>query len=152
MRRITQYTGCLDNYYQVEMYSTKFDGSNHNTHLSFFAYAKNPFDTIITENVLSIGIIIPLDSIYSFCGFYCFKEDTLLNYPNVIVGGYIEDFYDSIAINGRIYHNIYRLIGEFANPQYEKIDEILYSISEGIIEFTTNKGNVWYLKKDLHWA
>jgi hypothetical protein len=141
------YNGCLGNYYNSEIFATLFNSNLLNTRsrISIFAQTKNPFDTIYNINLLNISIKIPVDSIYPFSGFYCFSEDTLFNYP-LIVRGYVEDFYDTIMLDGKIHQNIYLLAGEKGMPQYERINKILFSISEGIIRFSTNRNNVWNLR------
>lgn len=140
------YSGCLGNYYKTELYATQFNPTDPKKVIVIFEGTKNPYDSNYNENALSIGIRIPIDSIRGFAGFYSFRKDTLFNQKNP-VQGHIVQFYDTLTIANIVYLNVYLLAGENGNQNYETINKIFYSISDGILSFSTNRNNVWVLQQ-----
>jgi len=136
---------CLGNYYETEYSITKF----YNSTKKFIYFSETvpyPFDTIYKENGIHIGLGLPGDTIYPFDGYFAFQKDTLYNYPYLPVANICE-FYDTINIGNKLYHHVYLLEGSHLPVGFEKIIKIFYSISDGILRFSTNKDNVWSLKQ-----
>lgn len=139
------YIGCLGNYYKAEYSMTKFYNS---TRKFIFIHESTPipFNSMYTENGIQIGIGIPGDTIYAFDGFYAFHQDTLFNYPQW-PAAQIDQFYDTITITNKLYHNVYLLEGGQLPIGSERIIKVYYSISDGILRFETNRNNVWSLQQ-----
>ena len=135
---------CLGNYYKKETYITQF-----NEQPSFWIriYISKPsqFDTLDNVDGLRIALSIPGDSIALFDGEYAFNADSIFTYPH-LAGPYVANFYDTVSINGKIFHNVYNLIGYRTHADSEYLSQLLYSISDGIIRFTSNKNKSWSLE------
>ena len=136
---------CLGNYYKTEYAVTRFYNSTKKF-IWFNETVAYPFGTIYKENGIHIGVGLPGDTIYPFDGYFAFRKDTLFNYPNFPVSN-IDDFYDTLTIGNIVYHHVYLLEGAHLPAGFEKIIKIYYSISDGILRFSSNKGNVWSLKQ-----
>ena len=136
---------CLGNYYRVEYSLTKFY-EMPKKFIFLSAVTSYPFDTMYKENRFQVGIGFPGDSIYPFDGFYGFREDSLFYYPHFPYAK-IDQFYDTITIGRKLYHKVYLLEGTHLPANYEQIIKIFYSVSEGILGFSTNKFNAWTLQQ-----
>jgi len=144
------FTGCLGHYYETERYSTSFNPTDKRKRISFTEFGINPFESINKEKVLVIHLSVPEYSVHSFHGNYWFRKDTLLNNPCCPnANGYIKKFYPAMVIGNQEYSKVYLLMGAKEADSYEYIREILYSIKEGILSFSTNKNNVWQLQKKI---
>jgi len=136
---------CLGNYFKKEVSATQFYISTKKF-IVFFEYAPDLLDTMYIENGLQIGIGIPGDTIYPFDGFYAFRQDTLFTYPRW-PAAQVDQFYDTITIANKVYSNVYLLEGAHLPIGSERIIKILYSVSDGILRFSTNRDNVWSLQQ-----
>ena len=135
---------CLGNYYKTEAYITQFNDRPTNW-IRIQINKSNPYDSTIKENGLIIYLSIPWDSVYMFEGQYAFNEDSLFSYP-YLPGPYVVQVYDTISIDGQLYHKVYLLKGFQHLFLPERITQVLYSTSFGILSFSTNKNNVWHIK------
>jgi len=135
---------CLGNYYKTETYITQFNDRPTNW-IRIQINKASPFDTIFKGNGFRISISIPGDSVYMFEGEYSFTEDSLFSYPNLL-GAYVARVYDTITIDGQLYHKVYLLKGYQHLFLPERIIQVLYSTSFGILSFSTNKNNSWHFK------
>jgi hypothetical protein len=139
---------CLGQYYKTEVYNTDFYQKNANIYGFYITeYAKNPFDSLQGKNILSIVIDIHIDTIQSFIGYYKFAADTLFTYNIPVFPSYIEQFYDTITVSGKTYFKVYSLVGGIGTSREERIIKILYSVSDGIIKFSTNQNRFWELRE-----
>ncbi len=135
---------CLGNYYKTEVYITQFN--DYPTNWIRIQISKpSPYDTTYKVNGLVISLSIPGDSIYMFEGQYAFNEDSIFSYPH-LPGPYVAQVYDTITIAGQFYHKVYLLKGFQHLFVPERITQVLYSTSYGILSFSTNKNNVWLIK------
>jgi len=139
------YPGCLGNYYTTEASYTKFYNSFKKT-IQIWMTTGNPLDTTLRENSIRFIISVQGDSIHPFDGLYAFRADSLFNYPH-FPAAHIEMYYDTINISGRLYHKVYLLKGSSAPNNIEKITQMYYSVSDGILQFSTNEGKLWSLKE-----
>ena len=146
-----KYSGCLGNYIKTESYYTQFRQSIDQL-ISIGVCTKNPFDSNYNENHFHIHLFIPDDSIMGFEGLYSFRQDTIFNFPPIASSVHVDMFYDTITILNNLYHKVYKLEGFHLSNNSERITNILYSLSDGIIRFSTTKNNVWDLeaRKILH--
>ncbi|HNX01797.1 MAG TPA: hypothetical protein PKK33_10555 [Candidatus Cloacimonadota bacterium] len=135
---------CLGNYYKTETYITQFNDRPTNW-IRIQVNKASPYDTTFKVNGFRISISIPGDSIYMFEGEYSFTEDSLFSYPNLF-GASVDGVYDTITIGGQLYHKVYHLKGYQHLFIPERITDVLYSTSCGILSFSTNKSSVWYKK------
>jgi len=140
---------CLGNYYKSEAYITQFNDRPKNW-IRIQITKPGPFNSI-KFNGLNIYISIPGDSVYMFEGEYSFTEDSIFSYPNLF-GASVAEVYDTITIDGQLYHKVYLLKGYQHLFLPERITQVLYSTSFGILRFSTNKNNVWNInnKTILH--
>jgi|GEM_PF-3110172 hypothetical protein len=139
---------CLGEYYKTEVYTTSFYQKNANVYGFYISeYAKNPFDSIQGKSILSIVIDLHIDTIQSFVGYYKFAADTLFTYTIPVFPSYIEYFYDTLIVSGKTYFKVYSLVGGIGTSREERIIKVLYSVSDGIIKFSTNQNRYWELKE-----
>jgi len=78
--------------------------------------------------------------------FMLFVRDTLFTYPHW-PAAQVDQFYDTITIANKVYSNVYLLEGAHLPIGSERIIKILYSVSDGILRFSTNRDNVWSLQQ-----
>ena len=140
------YKGCFGDYYKVEYVETYFNQRSLDQ-ISLVELAPDPYDTLYTKNGLDIEIRFtgPSDIDY-FQGRYAFNKDTLFNYPYCNYAR-IDSFYDKITISNKLYHKVYLLEGSLNSQGGEVFNKVYYSVSDGILRFSTNRGNVWDLKE-----
>lgn len=136
---------CLGNYFEKEYSITRFNNAT-GKFIILWETTPDPFDSLYKENGLQIGLCFSNDSIFPFEGFYAFKKDTIFNYPNCPFAK-VETYFDTLTIENKLYQQVYLLKGGSGPNNTETIVEIYYSISEGIIQFVTNRNNVWSLQK-----
>jgi hypothetical protein len=137
---------CLGNYYKTEAYLTQFNDRPTNW-IRIQINKASPYDTALKVNGIRIFISIPGDSVYMFEGEYSFTADSLFSYPNLL-GASVAGVYDTITIDGQLYHKVFLLKGNQHLFIPERITDVLYSTSYGILSFSTNKNNVWHIKNE----
>jgi len=137
---------CLGNYYKVEWNKTQFNKMTTKG-IYLVETLPSPFDTTHPDMRLQFSICIPGGEIAPFDGIYGFRQDTLFTDPHYSLFASIKQYYDTLTIREKHYSKVNLLKGAGGPPGDEKITEVWYSVSDGIIRFSTNYNKVWDLKE-----
>lgn len=140
------YTGCLGNYSGIEYYLVQFN-DQQTPWLRIQLAPPNPYDTTNHNATMRLTLSIRGDSTLLFDGLFGISSDTIFNahWPLSTVSA----FYDTMIIAGITYKKVYLLECSSHVPAqwYDRITKVYYTISDGIIMFTTKKGKIWRISE-----
>ena len=137
---------CLGNYYNIEQCVTRFNMTSTKD-IYIMECGSSPLYSIYPDKQIHFSIRIPWGEIAPFDGVYGFLQDTLFTDPNHSAYASIGQYYDTLTIREKSYSKVYLLKGPQGPYGMDKITQVWYSVSDGIIRFSTKYGMVWELKE-----
>jgi hypothetical protein len=138
---------CKGNYYLLENNTIDISSGNNSWLFSLTLYVTPTPTSDVYSKIIEFEASVPAQRKTTLSdAFLLFEQDSIMRYQSASGPELI--FHDSLTIGSKIFTNVYEinLIREYNNST-DWVDKIYYTISQGIVGFSTHRSELWYFKE-----